>query len=290
MRKLFSILWLLILLSNLTFADKNYAWKVSKGDKTLYMLGSIHAMKKSDYPLNQKLMDAFSKSDNLVVEIDTSKMNKATMGLIMKESTYSGDQKLSTLISKAYFTKICKKFAEFGYSPEKLEKMKPWWLMMLAAQFDLTKLGLNPKYGIDHFFSEAARKKKMRILEIEGMQKQLKMFFELSNKYPQEFIHFMLQGNDNQKEVFNQLVGFWKKGDLAGMEKFFDKIMLDPKAKVITDAIIIERNIEMTNKIVSYIQSRRTHFVIVGAGHFVGETGFVKALRKKGYTVEQLEK
>lgn len=290
MKKLFSTLWILILFSHLALADKNYAWKVSKGDKTLYMLGSIHALKKSDYPLNQKLMDAFKKSDNLVVEIDTSKMNKATMGLIMKESTYGGDKKLSGFISKASFETLCKKFKEFGYTPEKVDKMKPWWLMMLAAQFDLNKLGLEPKYGIDHFFTARAKKKKMRVLEIEGMQKQLKMFFELSNKHPKEFIHFLLQGNDNQKEVFKQLVDFWKTGDLVGMETFFDKIVNDPKSKIVTDAIIAQRNIEMTAKIVSYLKSNRIHFVIVGAGHFVGKTGFVNALKSKGYTVEQLDK
>ena len=122
------------------------------------------------------------------------------------------------------------------------------------------------------------------------MQKQLKMFFDLSHKYPQRFVHFLLEGSENQKEVFDQLVSFWKSGNLLGMEKFFDKIVNDPNSKAITDYIITKRNLEMTQKIISYLKSNRTHFVIVGAGHFVGETGFVKALKNKGYMVEQLDK
>lgn len=290
MHRLLSTLWVLVLFSQLAFADKNYAWKVCKGNHSLYLLGSIHAMKKSDYPLNQKLLDAFSKSDNLVVEVDTSKIDKATMALIMKESSYKGDKKLSAVISKDSFKRVCKKFAQYGYSSEKVDQMKPWWLMMLAAQFDLNKLGLNPKFGIDHFFTSVAKKRKMRIIEIEGMQKQIKMFFDLSSQYPEQFVHFLLQGNENQEEVFNQLVGFWKSGDLLGMEKFFDKIVNDPKSKSVTDAIISGRNIEMTKKITGYLESKRTHFVIIGAGHFVGKTGFIHALKSKGYKVEQLDK
>jgi len=290
MRRLLSTLWIFVLFTHLALADKNYAWKVSKDNKTLYMLGSIHAMKKSDYPLNQNLLEAFSKSDNLVVEVDTSKINSATMALIMKESLYKGDEKLSAVISDDYFKKICQKFAKYGYSSEKVDRMKPWWLMMLASQFDLNKLGIDPKFGIDQYFTTLAKKRKMRIIEIEGMQKQLKMFFELSDQYPEEFIHFLLQGNENQKDVFKQLVGFWKTGDLPGMEKFFEKIVNDPKSKSVTKAIIEERNIEMTEKIIQYLNSNRTHFVIVGAGHFVGKTGFVHALKSKGYTVEQLDK
>jgi uncharacterized protein YbaP (TraB family) len=290
MHKFLAILWVIILYTPLTFADKIYAWEISKGDHKLYIVGSIHAMKQKDYPLSERLMKAFHESDNLVVEVDTSKIDKSTMELIQKESSYKGEEKLSSHISTNTFTEICQKFTEYGYTKSQVDRMRPWWLMMLAAQFDLVKLGIDPKYGIDQFFTTEAKQTHKRILEIEGMQKQLRIFFKLSQNNPEAFVQFILEGNEDQKALFKELVQLWKTGDLSGMEKYFNKIVNNPKLKPITDQIIIKRNQEMTQKIMTYLNSPQTHFVIVGAGHFVGKTGLVHALLSQGYAVKQLEK
>jgi uncharacterized protein YbaP (TraB family) len=49
-----------------------------------------------------------------------------------------------------------------------------------------------------------------------------------------------------------------------------------------------DRNRNMTKKIASYLRSGGCVFVVVGAGHLVGELGIVELLRKEGFTVEQL--
>ncbi len=48
------------------------------------------------------------------------------------------------------------------------------------------------------------------------------------------------------------------------------------------------RKSDACRKIEAYLKTRETHFVVVGAGHLVGEQGIVQTLRRKGYTVEQL--
>jgi uncharacterized protein YbaP (TraB family) len=291
MYKLLTILWIILLYAPLSFAEKIYAWKVSNGSHKLYIVGSIHAMKQKDYPLNPKLMETFQQSDNLVVEIDTNKIDKATKKLIKEESSYENNNKgLSTHISAKAFTAICAKFTKYGYTKNQINLMKPWWLMMLAAQFDLVKLGIDPQYGIDQFFTKEAKRTNKRIIEIEGMQKQLSIFFQLSKNNPEAFIQFILEGDKNQEALFKQLVQLCKTGNLYGMEKYFDKIVNNPKLKPITNQIIIKRNQEMTQKVITYLNSPQTHFVIIGAGHFVGKTGLVNALLSKGYTIEQLEK
>jgi hypothetical protein len=44
----------------------------------------------------------------------------------------------------------------------------------------------------------------------------------------------------------------------------------------------------MVSKIEEYLKEKGTYFVVVGAGHLVGEKGIIETLRKKGYQVEQL--
>jgi hypothetical protein len=44
----------------------------------------------------------------------------------------------------------------------------------------------------------------------------------------------------------------------------------------------------MASKIEDFLRTKETYFVIVGAGHLVGEKGILQILKRKGYVVEQL--
>ena len=77
MKKRFhSLLPIFFLLSLMSFPErevfsqegKSFLWKVQSKTNTLYILGSVHFLKKEMYPLNKKIEDAFDKSEVLVVE------------------------------------------------------------------------------------------------------------------------------------------------------------------------------------------------------------------------------
>jgi len=48
-----------------------------------------------------------------------------------------------------------------------------------------------------------------------------------------------------------------------------------------------DRNVKMAEKIEGYLASEGTYFVIVGAGHLVGEDSVVSLLQKKNHKVER---
>ena len=50
--------------------SQSSVWKVSKGENTLYLAGSIHFLRPSDYPLPLEYETAFEKSDKLILETD----------------------------------------------------------------------------------------------------------------------------------------------------------------------------------------------------------------------------
>ena len=62
----------------------------------------------------------------------------------------------------------------------------------------------------------------------------------------------------------------------------------DNRLSPIYDALIYNRNKNMVSKIEDFLKAKETYFVIVGAGHLIGEKGIVESLRKKGYFVEQM--
>ncbi len=44
----------------------------------------------------------------------------------------------------------------------------------------------------------------------------------------------------------------------------------------------------MASKIEDYLNAKEIYFVIVGAGHLVGNQGIIEILKRKGFVVEQL--
>ena len=53
----------------------------------------------------------------------------------------------------------------------------------------------------------------------------------------------------------------------------------------IYDKLFFSRNRKMADKIKTYLQKEGDFFVVVGAGHLVGDRSVVDLLRAEGYTV-----
>ena len=54
------------------------------------------------------------------------------------------------------------------------------------------------------------------------------------------------------------------------------------------DRLVMDRNEMMLTNIERILQNGGINFVIVGAGHLVGQRGIINRLREKGYSVDQM--
>ena len=67
---------------------KNFLWKVQSKTNTVYLLGSIHYLKKEAYPLNEKIEKAFDQSDILVVEANINDIGKVDLQKLIGNAFY----------------------------------------------------------------------------------------------------------------------------------------------------------------------------------------------------------
>ena len=49
-----------------------------------------------------------------------------------------------------------------------------------------------------------------------------------------------------------------------------------------------ERNKRMTDRISQYLEEDSSYFVVIGAGHLIGENSIVDLLTKRGYTAKRM--
>ena len=60
----------LALAGSVAAQEKSLLWRVSRDGKSIYLLGSIHYLRQSNYPLNPTILKALDGSKRLVLETD----------------------------------------------------------------------------------------------------------------------------------------------------------------------------------------------------------------------------
>lgn len=268
--------------------QKIFLWKVQSKANIVYVLGSLHSMRKESYPLDRRIEDAFDKSDVLVVEANINDVNQIDMRKLMEKAFYQDDDTLQKHLSAETYELAKKEMGQLGLPPEIVQKQRPWFLATTLTALQLVKLGFDPAYGIDkHFLSKAQGKKK--ILELESIDYQISLLSGFSDKDGELFLLYALKDVNKLGQETDGLFKAWSSGDTEGMESIMKEIVReDGRLSPIYEKLIYERNRKMASKIEDYLRTKETYFVIVGAGHLVGDRGVIEKMREKGYAVEQL--
>jgi uncharacterized protein YbaP (TraB family) len=291
-KKIAQILSVIVLITLITsvpaYAKKTFMWEVRSQTTTVYVLGSIHFMKKEFYPLNKKIEDAFDKSTFLAVEANVDDVSKLDIEGLIEKAFYTADDTLQKHVSVQTYERVRKEFESSGIPAWLIDKQKPWFLALTLESLELVKLGFDPAYGIDvHFLSEASGKKKIK--ELESIDYQINLLSGFSDSEQEAFLLSTLKDLNSYQKEADKLLDTWASGDTAGMESILQRSVIEDKGMAsVYDKLLYDRNRNMVSKIEDYLKTGENHFVVVGAAHLLGEKGVINLLRQKGYRIEQM--
>jgi len=293
--KLFSVIFVLIFAFSLLFiqdvlsqSQKSFLWKIQSETNTVYLLGSLHFARKEIYPLRQRIENAFDQSDFLVVEANVNDIGKADFQKLMGSAIYPADDTLEKHLSTETYERVKKEMGGLGIPVELINKQKPWFLSMTMVALESLKLGFDPNYGIDKYFLKKAEGKK-KILELESLDYQIGLFSNFSDREQELLLIYTFKDLTIMEQELDKLTQAWTTGDTKGMESILTKSLLeDKRLSSIYEKLVYERNKQMVLTIENFLKTKKTYFVIVGAGHLVGKEGIIELLKTSGYRVEQL--
>ncbi len=267
-------------------SQKNFMWKATSKTATVYLLGSIHYLRKDAYPLPISIEDAFSRSNVLAVEANVNDPDKLYFSKFIDSVFYPGEDTIEKHVSRQTYELVTGEFGKYGLPAEILAKEKPWFLALTLTALELLKSGFEPQYGIDmHFLSKAAQK---RIVELESIDQQADLLNNFSDAEQEAFLVHTIKELDTLDTESDRLLQAWRTGDAKGLESIMAKgYGPDQEMASIYEKLIYARNRSMAAKVEDFLRSKDTCFVIVGAAHLVGKKGIIELLRAKGYAVEQ---
>ncbi|GIP15839.1 hypothetical protein J40TS1_14810 [Paenibacillus montaniterrae] len=276
---------------------EGFLWKVTKGEQTVYMLGSIHVGTYKMYPLRDEINKAYEASDIVVTEVDITKdPTEEEMKELEKLFTYQDGTTIKDHLSaEAYkaLMELAKKLEIEGEDLEEFQTYQVWFInTMLSSGFD--EGDADSVYGVDMHFLLQADEDELPIGELESFLQQYEMLAGFSPELQEQLLLETVMQYEYAFEGYevgagtDTLIDIWTTGDLEGLTEIAQSMKI--ASPEYYNALLTKRNAGMTDKIEQYLNDTqyKTYFVIAGALHFAGEDSIVAMLEKRGYKVERL--
>jgi len=289
MNKISSVITLIVLLvlSCSTASAESSVWQVTKGDKTLYIGGTIHMLTPEDYPLPPAYEAAYDASTIIVFETDIAGLGTPEVQQkMMSAVTYSDGGALQDDITPETMKLLEQHAAARGIPMEALINFKPGMLSSVLTVIELQRLGLMGT-GVDEFYTQKASGDEKQIEELETLDEQIQFLAEMGKGEEDLFITYTIRDLGKLESMFAELKAAWREGDMQKMAKI-GIVPMKTEFPALFKLILTDRNNDWMPDIESMLTTPEIEMVLVGALHLAGESGVLEQLRSKGYTVEKM--
>lgn len=270
--------------------DRGLFWLAQKDGHSVYLLGSVHLATADFYPLRKQIQQAYADSDALVVEADilAAESDLALQQQIMRESLYQGERNLRDDLSPAVYRQLQTWLHKRQLPEPMFVRQRPAFAMITLSMVELQAQGLDPKLGIDRHFLKKAKRDGKPIVELEGVLQQLQLLNQLKN--PDLLMQQTLEQLEDIQTFAPRMTNAWKNGDADVLYKLIiaDGLTEHPEFEPLYETLFFRRNRDIADRIAGGSASHKSQFVIVGAGHLVGDKSVIELLKKAGYKLERL--
>jgi len=292
-KKLFSCFPFLILfaLFSLTVtvaaeAKKSCLWEIKTDRNSVYLLGSLHLMKKEAYPLSRAIENAYDNSEIIVFETDLDAMNEPDFQLkMMSAGMYPDGNNLRKNLPEKTYLLLKERLKELNLPVENFDSFKPWFCATVISIAELKKRGFDPAFGIDNYFFSKAKQDSKKRFFFETGEFQINLFTAMEELNQTLFLEQTLKDIEIIETMFPEIVKCWENGDAKNLALIINKSLMEYPA--IYERFIIKRNNNWLSIIESFFRQDKNVLIIVGTGHLVGGEGIVELLKNKGYTLKQ---
>lgn len=271
------------LVANTAHAQSS-VWQVSKGNDSLFIGGTVHILPKAEMPLPVEFNHAYEQADTIVFEApvpDPADTN-AQMQMLGALS-YTNNETLSEKLEPEVKASLENKLSEFGANLEKLDGFRPAMVSIVLMSMELQKQNLMGE-GVDAYYEKKATKDNKTKNYLETMEFQLALFKTMGQGNENDFIKRNLADLNNYNDMFKGLLTAWREGDTDTLNKVAVEKMQknDPKSY---KQLFKDRNNNWLPKVEAMFNNDSNEFVLVGAGHLVGQDSLLTLLENKGYSV-----
>jgi uncharacterized protein len=264
------------------------AWRIAgKNGGEVVMLGSMHVLRPSDYPLPPAVDALVDGAEGIVMEIDLDDVDAAAQQRIVSEAMLPQGTVLADVLDERVYAQVELEMRELGVDLKQLEHFEPWFLAMTALDLGMRKIGFQPERGVEQYVLGRARAAGKEIVGLETLAFQIGLFDALPREQQQAMLEQTLAEIDEGAAVLGEMVAAWRAGELESLSaELLDEFDQFPG---LYETLVTKRNSAWVAPLERMLTDGRRHLVVVGALHLVGPDSVIELLEQRGHDVERLQ-
>lgn len=276
-----------IAIASLIFSGSSLAdsavYEISKGGHKLYLAGTLHLLRKEDFPLPAEYDSAYKHAQKVYFETDLQKTNSPEFGQRFAKTMLLPDNKtLKDILDKEVWKKL-QKYSENNEFPlDQTHMFNPAMVGILMVLAEAKKMGAGE--GVDEHYDRLARANNKFGGGLENEDDVLSYMQALNLEDPNRIVLSSLDDINSFKKEFEKLIAQWKRGDLDALDKNLGEQMRQQMPLGYT-TLLVNRNKKWLPQIKAMLVTSETEMVMVGSLHLSGRDGLLAMLKKDGYKV-----
>jgi uncharacterized protein len=261
-------------------------WQIQGRHNVVYLIGSIHVLRESDYPLPPALLQAYADSKSVVMEIDLDEMESPQVQQEMLQAAALPEgQTLQEVLGAERYQRASALAGELGVELSTFDTFAPWFVAEAISQLQLLQLGFQPSSGIEMYFMARARSDGKSTQGLETAHDQIALFQAMPQERQAQYLLSSLEEAKSLPTQVNQMVGAWRRGDTAWFATQMQRELgKDPQ---LYRSLLTSRNRKWISKIEALLNQDANYLIIVGTGHLAGQDSVIDLLKRDGISVTQ---
>ena len=288
-RALKSLLAAILLLCAPAFAQGHgpALWKISGAETSIYIFGSVHALKPGTVWLSEDLHRKISSATAVYMEVSAEEQQpEVLVRLIRRYGLLPQGDSLEKHLPDSVYAKLAAALGQLGMPEAAYDRLKPWTADMVYTASKFDQAGYSRTAGVEATIIGLAKAGHVPVEGLETAEFQIALLSSLTEPEVVEMLKDDLADKDQIPSVMSRLTQSWSSGDVNDLATFFAKDTgADPelRRKMFTD-----RNASWVVKIRAIMEKPGNYVIVVGAGHLVGPESLIALLQKAGVPVERV--
>lgn len=261
-------------------------YEITKGEQKIYLGGTIHVLRNSDYPLPPEFEQAYESAKILVLETDMKKASSPEFGQQMAQAfMYGGGKNLSQDLQPALWKELQKVSDERQFPLGQLSMFKAMFVSLTLSVAEMQRKGFGVGQGVDSYFYQKAILSGKPTQELETTDEVLAHLKALADVDANLIIKATLRDLNNMDGMLNSAVNYWRAGELEKLDKAMASDMRKETPEIYQQ-LLIARNQAWLPKIEAMFSTADVELVLVGSLHLSSKDGLLAHLKKRGYKIK----
>lgn len=246
----------------------------------MFLAGSFHLLRASDYPLPAAYEQAWKESSQVVFEIAPGEMEKPEVRRKIGGMSLLPSGKLSDRVSAETWKTLSSWAGETGTQETMLQRFQPWMAGLTVSITAFDRMGYKSEFGMEKHFTSRLQAEGKTGIGLESAVGQITLFTTLSAGQQEDMLKQALEEVKNP-DILLKTSAAWHAGDAEALHTSLHESFAD--FRYLEKMMLSDRNAAWIPALEKCLQGDQPTLVMVGAGHLCGPGSVVDLLEKKGY-------